>query len=259
MARDSVGHTLAVAGMLCVVCSVIVSALAVGLRDKQAANRLAEKQKNILLAAGIYNADRPVEQQFDNIESRLVDLESGEFVDPARIDPGTYDQRDAAGDPQLSVEIDEDIAGIKRRAKYAFVYLVKNPAGDVEQFVLPVHGKGLWSTLYGFIAVDDDIDTVNGLTFYEHKETPGLGGEVDNPKWKSQWIGKELFDEDGRLRIEVIKGTVDTNTANAEYKVDGLTGATITSRGVTNTLRYWLGEDAFGPFLDRARSGAIHG
>lgn len=211
MARDTIRHTVTVAGLLCVVCSVIVSALAVGLRDKQNENRLAEKRKNILLAAGIYDEAKPVADQFGNIESKLVDLSTGAFVEDGSIDPATYDARKAAGDPTLSVSIEKDLAGIKRREKYAFVYLVKDDAGAVDQYVLPIYGKGLWSTLYGFIAVDDDIQTVNGLTFYEHKETPGLGGEVDNPRWKALWKGKQLYAANGELKIEVIKGQVTEN------------------------------------------------
>ncbi len=259
MARDTVGHTILVAGVLCVVCSVIVSGLAVGLRAQQVENRQAEKQKNILLAAGTYDENKPVNEQFGNIESKLVDLETGTFVEDGSIDPETYDQRKAAADPALSIEIDgdDDKAGIKRREKYAFIYVVKDDAGEIDQFVLPIYGKGLWSTLYGFIAVDDDIQTVNGLTFYEHKETPGLGGEVDNPKWKALWPGKQLFDTSGSLAIEVIKGQVTANTSNPQHKVDGLTGATITARGVGNTLQYWLGDNGFGPFLENFRTGAL--
>lgn len=261
MGRDSVGRTLLVAGALCVVCSVVVSSVAVGLRDIQVENRQADKQKNILLAAGIYDESKPVDEQFGNIETRLVDLATGEFVKEGEIDPATYDQRKASSDPQLSIEIarDDDLAGIKRREKYAFIYEVKNDAGEVEQFVLPINGKGLWSTLYGFISVDKDLVTVNGLTFYEHKETPGLGGEVDNPKWKAGWVGKKIFDDAGELKIEVIKGLVDDKTANAEFKVDGLSGATITCRGVTGALRYWLGENGFGPFLEARKKGGKNG
>ncbi len=122
--------------------------------------------------------------------------------------------------------------------------------------ILPVRGYGLWSTLYGFLALESDGNTIAGLGFYEHGETPGLGGEVDNPRWKAQWPGKEVY-EDGDPVIRLIKGSVDPNAANAEHKVDGLAGATLTSKGVTNLLQFWLGERGFKPFLDNLKSGEV--
>jgi len=260
MPRESTSHTFLVATALCVVCSVLVSGAAVGLRPKQVANKELDRQKNIIEAAGLMNPDKTVEQIFDErIEARLVDLETGEYVtqDDVEFDIETYDQMEASKKPALSEKIPsgEDIAGIGRREKYSFVYVVKDDAGEVEQVVLPVNGKGLWSTLYGFLALDSDLETIRGLTFYQHAETPGLGGEVDNPNWKSQWPGKKAFDEDGDIAIEVLKGTVGPNTPDPEYKVDGMSGATITTRGVSNLVRFWLGENGFGPYFDEFTAG----
>ena len=153
----------------------------------------------------------------------------------------------------------EDLAGIKRREKLSLIFFVKK-GKEIEQIVLPVNGKGLWSTLYGFIALEGDMNTVSGLTFYQHGETPGLGGEVDNPAWKAKWVGKMAFGEDLEPQLEVIKGTVDPGGKRAAHQVDGLSGATITSLGVTNLLRYWLGDHGFGPFLKRLRKeGGLDG
>ena len=102
----------------------------------------------------------------------------------------------------------------------------------------------LWSTLYGFLALDARTFEIQGITFYQHGETPGLGGEIDNPKWKALWPGKRAFDENMNPVIEVVKGQ-----ASADNEVDGLSGATMTSRGVTNLLRFWLGENGYGPYL----------
>ncbi len=151
----------------------------------------------------------------------------------------------------------KDLASIKRQAKFAAVYLVEEKGG-IEKVILPVHGLGLWSTLYGFIALDaKDLTTIKGLVFYEHAETPGLGGEVDNPNWKALWNGKQAFDESGRVRIEVIKGSVNPGNSEARYQVDGLSGATLTARGVDNMLKYWLGENGFGPFLARLKERGV--
>lgn len=266
MARDSVGHTLAVATILCVVCSVLVASAAVGLRSRQEANKAQDQMKNVLVAAGLFdekvNAAEEVNAIFeDRIERVLIDLETGEQVAADVVDPETYDQREAARKTELSepVQPPKGLGGIKRREKYAFVYEVKDESGQIDQVVLPIYGKGLWSTLYGFIAVGKDGGTVHGITFYEHGETPGLGGEIDNPRWKALWDGKQLFDEGGQVGIEVVKGAVVAGTDKAQYQVDGLSGATITSNGVEQLVRYWVGLDGFGPFLEKLRQSAQGG
>lgn len=249
MSRDSTVRVLAVAFVLCLVCSVLVSAAAVGLRERQERNKLAEKRKNILLAADLYEPGLPIEEQFGRVEPRIVDLQTGRFAQG--LDPAAFDSRSAARDPQTRVEIapERDLAGIKTRSRYKDVYLVLDGEGRLRQLILPVHGKGLWSTMYGFVSLGDDLTTITGFSFYEHGETPGLGGEIDNPAWKGQWPGKRVFDQAGRLRIEVLKGAVDRASKDAIHQVDGISGATLTARGVSQLLRYWMGEDGYRPFL----------
>lgn len=247
--NESVAKTLIVALLVCVVCGVVVATAAVSLRPTQNENKLIDKRKNILQAAGMYDAAVPVNDQFASIERKFVDIDSGEYVEM----PESYDQRKAAKDPKQSERLpgDVDIASIKTQAKVAEVYLAKGDNGELSRIILPVHGYGLWSTLYGFLALEADANTVAGLGFYEHAETPGLGGEVDNPKWKALWPGKKLFGDQGEVEVQVVKGTVDSSTPNAQHKVDGLAGATLTSNGVNNLLRYWVGDNGFGPYLKR--------
>lgn len=251
--NESVGKTLLVAFLVCVVCGVVVATAAVSLRPVQNENKLIDKRMNILLAAGMYDASQDVNEQFKSIERKFVGIESGDYVEM----PESYDQRTAAKDPAQSERLsgDVDIAGIKNQAEVAEVYLARGDNGELSRIILPVHGYGLWSTLYGFLALEPDANTVAGLGFYEHGETPGLGGEVDNPKWKALWEGKKLYGDQGEVEIQVIKGTVESNTPNAEHKVDGLAGATLTSKGVSNLLRFWVGENGFGPYLKRMRQG----
>ena len=139
-------------------------------------------------------------------------------------------------------------------SQYRLRLLTKDDNGELSKIILPIHGYGLWSTLYGFLALEPDVNTIAGLGFYEHAETPGLGGEVDNPKWKGIWPGKKLFDEDGELAISVIKGTVDSGAAGAQHKVDGLAGATLTTNGLHNLVRFWMGENGFGPYLSAMKA-----
>jgi len=256
MSRDSTAKVLTVAFLLCLVCAVLVSAAAVGLKSRQERNKVEEKRKNILQAAGLYEEGQPIAEQFKKIQPRVVDLQTGRFTD--RFDAATFDSRAARRDAATSHRIPagRDLAAIKTRSSYMEVYLVMDD-GRLRQVILPVYGKGLWSTMYGFVSLADDLTTVNGFAFYEHGETPGLGGEIDNPAWKKQWPGKKIYDETGEIRIEVLKGTVDKDAPDAVYQADGLAGATLTARGVGNLLRYWLGEDGYQPFLETLKEEGV--
>lgn len=259
--RDSMGYTVGVALVLCVVCSMCVSVSAVALKDRQDLNKVLDRQKNILDATGLAYAETgepagllsrdQVESLFKRIDERIVNLETGEYDDSVSLEE--YDERKAAKDINASVEIEagEYTPGVKRREKLARVYFVRDDSGKIQQVVLPIYGKGLWSTLYGFLAVRSDLQTVQGLSFYEHAETPGLGGEVDNPSWKKQWEGRHLYGTEGAPEIGVFKGPAPSGS---EFYVDGLSGATITARGVTNLVRYWVGDDGFKPFLENLKS-----
>ncbi len=264
--KDSLKSTIIVALMLCIVCSVLVSGAAVLLKEAQTSNKEYARNRDVLVAAGMFDPavhDKAyVEETFQKFAVNLVDMETGKVLtdDEARaigIDPANYEQRKAAKNPELSerVPADEDIATIKRQAKYAAVYVLRRQDGSIDRVVLPVHGYGLWSTLYGFLAVEGDGNTILGLTFYEHAETPGLGGEVDNPKWKAQWPGKKIFEDDGNVGITVTKGgAADVSSA---YEIDGLSGATLTTRGVDNLVHYWVGENGFGSYLENLQAGEV--
>lgn len=256
--KESTARTLTVALLVCLVCSVFVAGAAVALKPIQVDNRLLDKQRSILAIAGLSEpgmSSREVKALYDErIIARVVDLDAGTFSDAH--DPRTFDPLKAAKDPMLSETLSgaEDIASIKRRERYSTVYMVEKD-GQLDTLILPVRGYGLWSTLYGFMAVKGDLNTVVGMGFYQHAETPGLGGEVDNPKWRGLWPGKTLFDEDGNLAVEIVKGGVDPQNPKAEHQVDALAGATLTSNGVSNLLHFWLGENGFGPFIAKLRAG----
>lgn len=253
--NDSIKKTIIVTVLLCIVCSVIVSAAAVLLRPAQVANKSLDFKRNILSVAGLLEPGKSIDTIFnERVVTRVVDLKTGKFTDA--VDPVSYDQRRASKDPSLSTNLsaDEDIAKISRREDYSVVYLIQDDNEQLQKIILPVKGYGLWSTLYGFLALEADANTVVGLVFYEHAETPGLGGEVDNPVWKAKWVGKEVYDE-GDVAITIIKGSVDPSSSNAVHQVDGLSGATLTSRGVHNLLHFWLGDNGYKPFLTNLKNG----
>jgi len=254
MSRDTTGKTIGVALTLAVACSVLVASAAVGLRPQQQANKIREKQKNILEATGLYDPSRPVAEQFRQAEPKIVDLRTGAYVPESEIDPSTFEQLEAAKNPSTSTAIgpERDIAKIGRRENYALVYLIRKD-DKLDQIVLPIRGKGLWSTMYGYIALDSDARTIRGVTFYEQGETAGLGGEVSNPLWNAKWVGKTALDEKGDVVFRLSRTGVTPDTPGGEHMVDALSGATLTSNGVNNLMHYWLGEQGFGPFLERIR------
>ncbi len=248
--KDTVTKTLMVAVALCVVCSVIVSGASVMLKERQVANVIEDRNRNILAAAGLLEDGVPVSEQFERVQTRVVDLRTGKFTE--EVDPLSYDERKAAKDPATSEKLDatQDIAKVGRVEHFALVYLIEEQ-GQLDKVILPIRGYGLWSTLYGFVALESDGNTVAGLGFYEHGETPGLGGEVDNPNWKASWPGKQVY-RDGEPAIGLIKGIA---APDAQYDIDGLAGATLTARGVTNLVQFWLGQDGFGPFINNLMAG----
>lgn len=257
MSNDSIKRTLTVALSVCIVCSVLVSAAAVRLRPLQEKNKLLETRRNILVAGGLYEKGMDINQAFnEKIEQRMVDLSTGEFIEDA--DPTGYELKAAAKDPKRNQKIaeDDDLADIKVRPKNIVVYMVKE-GGQLKTLIMPIYGKGLWSTMYAFMALEKDASTVRGLSFYDHGETPGLGGEVDNPRWKAQWEGKKLFDKQRNLEIQIVKGQVAPDAANKQHKVDGLAGATLTQRGVENLIRYWMGPNGYGPLLQKIRQQGV--
>lgn len=244
--KETLGKTVGIVVAVCLVCSIIVAGSAVGLRSLQQTNAALDKKTNILTAAGLYELGMSkasigdVYEQF--VQEHFVDLSTGQYVEVAE----GYDMYKAAKDPAASVAVEGSNVGFTRRANVASVYIVSDDAGKVSRVILPVHGSGLWDLMYGFLAVDADGNTIQELIYYQHKETPGLGGEIQNPAWQAMWNGKQLF-KDGDVAIQVKKQAGTDNP----YAVDALSGATLTSNGVQNTLTYWAGENGFGPYLKK--------
>jgi Na+-transporting NADH:ubiquinone oxidoreductase subunit C len=259
--RESTRYTILFATAVCVACALLVSVAAVSLQPRQAAAARLYMEKNVLLAAGLLEpgADvtaADVNRIFDErIKVRLVDLVNGELVPPERMDARSYDQRKARGDPTMSRVAPANNAGIGRLPNYAVAYFIMK--GDqVDQIVIAVEGLGMWGTIYGFLALDRDGNTVRGLTYYDQKETPGLGGEIGNPKWQALWHGRKGFDDQWNARITVIKGQAGTPDADP-LRVDGLSGATVTSNAITRLMQFWLSDNGYGKFLKRFREGQV--
>ena len=251
--KDSTMGTVSIVAGLCLVCSIVVSVAAVGLRPAQQANKALDKQSNILSVAGL-DVSNVTKTYGEKIEARLVDLATGQYVDG---NADGFDMLAAAKDPSrnLVLAAEDDKAGLRRVSKVMPVYLAKNEQGEVESLILPIYGQGLWSTMYAFLAVAPDGQTVKGVTYYDHGETPGLGGEIENPAWRELFVGKKLFDADGKPALRVIKGHAPEGS---EHEIDGLSGATLTGNGVQHTFDFWMGPKGYGPFLAKLRAGEIN-
>jgi Na+-transporting NADH:ubiquinone oxidoreductase subunit C len=253
MPRKGALYTIIFAGIICLVCSVAVSTAAVALKPRQEFNQLYYQRLNVLEAAGLKKPGESIERTRalklfeERIRPVVIELATGEPTDQ---DPDAFDMAAALEDPQTSQAAPPNPAQVQRIPKFAKIYEVLDEAGQVEMVVLPIHGKGLWSTMYGFLAVDADGNTVRGITFYQHGETPGLGGEIENPRWRALWPGRKIYDEKGEPALTVVKGAAGP-PEDAPHKVDGLSGATITSRGVGHTVQFWTDDQGFGPYLQK--------
>lgn len=249
--NESVLKTLTVSFVICLVCSLVVSFAAVGLRDIQIENKLNDQRIKILQAGKIYNPEMDVKTQFDGLEVKFINFETGKLTSEFNnLSLDTYEQILATKDTDLSSKVpqDKDIAIIKNRENIGKVYIIRDSIGEISKLILPIRGFGLWGTMYGYISLENDFNTVAGIEFYQHKETPGLGAEVDNPKWKALWPGKQIY-QNNEVVLKVIKGKAESDDSMYAYKVDGLSGATLTSRGVSNMIEYWFSESGYSTML----------
>ena len=254
--KDSPLRALLVVLVTAVVCSSIVSASVVLLRPVQLNNKLLEQSQNIMRLSGQLPEQKPddetVLELFKSLDARVVDVDETSLE--TEFDPYTFDERKAAGDPELSVAIPsgEDVASLGRRSRFKTVYLVWED-GTLERVILPIRGAGMWSMIYGYLALESDFNTIAGATFYEQNETPGLGDQITQDYWLNQWTGKQLFDPAGEMLFHVAEGPVTPDSAAADFQVDALTGATVTANAVTALVQYWLGPNGYGPLLRTMR------
>lgn len=251
--KDSPTYIAGFALGVCLVCSLGVSAAAILLKDRQVTNATVAQQEKVLDVAGLMRpgAKMSATEVQDLFAARLipvlVDLQTGELVaDADGVSAADYNMMDAAKAANLVAA--DNAAKVRFQPKIGKLFYQVDEAGKVKKLIIPIEGYGLWGFLFGYLALEADGETISGITYYKHGETPGLGGEVDNPNWKGTWKGKKAF-APGKpdVAIAVVKN------AAGEHQVDSLSGATITSRGVSNMMGFWLGEQGFGPFLQKVR------
>ena len=251
--KETFGKTVGFVLAVCVVCALLVSFSAVQLKPLQQANKLLDQQTKILEAAGLLEkaGNEIVKTYNESVVARMIDLDSGEFIEGNVIN---FDERRNSRDKALSVKPENDLAGINRRSNSAVVYLIKNEAGAIDTVVLPIVGSGLWNLMFGYVGLEADLNTVKSVIYSDHSETPGLGAEVLNPKWKALWPGKKIYNNAGEVKVQLVKGGAK---AGDIHGVDGLSGATLTSNGVTHTLQFWFGKEGYAPFIAKYRAEGV--
>ena len=260
--KNSNVSTLATALILCLICSVLVSVAPVSLKQKQLSNVQIDRNKNILMAANLFDPTKDaasvVEERFKNVETKIINTQSGAFATEDELTKAgitnidAYDPAKAAKSDELGVKLgDDDPARVGAVPKYAKVYLLKDESGKIKNIILPINGYGLWGQIYGFITLQSDINTIEGISFYQHKETPGLGALIEEADWRAKWNGAKTYND------SFDKVTIGVSKAGSPQpgKIDGISGATLTTAGVNNMVQFWLGERAFKPFLDNLRNG----
>ena len=220
-------YTIVFTTIITIILGLGLSYTADSLRERQILNEELDIKKNILSVLG-YKQDTPWTNE--EVQS-LYDSNINEI----RID-------------EVGLVLDE----VDKSGNFAYTIYQSSENNEVTGYAIPIAGKGLWGTMYGYFAIEPDAETVKGITFYKHKETPGLGAEVDKDWFKNNFIGKKLTDKNGELvSIEVVKGYVSKTDPDALHKVDGISGATITGTGLTTFLKSDL--EKYEPYFARVR------
>jgi len=211
---------------IAIVCSLLLSLAAEGLKERRNKNVEIDIKKNILNAIGINIADfsiLDIDQYFINNIDTLIITPEGSLIKNIFIESLVEEENSQTGEIKYFDEQQKEFLPI-------YTEKVSNA------IIVPVSGKGLWGSLYGYFALDaDNFSTVKGITFYKHKETPGLGAEISEKWFQTNFIGKEIYGNDILTSINVTKAGLADKTAL--HEVDGISGATITSNGVTHLLK----------------------
>ena len=209
----------------------LLSVASVGLGPRQKIQVELDTKKSILGAVmDIQKSDDVLGIYDQKIESLVVDIN------------GNQVETDEAGDPIVAEDISiEKNYKLPPEERLYPVFLFKGDNGEVEAYILPIYGNGLWDVIWGFVALDNDLSTIKGAVFDHRGETPGLGARIAEDAVQSRFVGKEVYNDNGELvSVSMLKGEGNPPEALGEHTVDGLAGATITARGVNNMLMNYL-------------------
>ncbi|MGD8977848.1 MAG: NADH:ubiquinone reductase (Na(+)-transporting) subunit C [Gammaproteobacteria bacterium] len=254
MNRNSAVYTLLFTLAVCAVCSVVVAGTFVALAERQRADAAIARMLDILRLTELAESEEEltkeeIVERFKVIRPRAVNMETRQFDD--EVDAALFDQREASNDPTQSFMAPANEAGVRRVPDFAIVYERLGENGELDQILIPIHGQGYGGQIYGFLSLGPDLNTVRQIVFYEHQETPTLGGRINRKSWRSNWPGRRIFDESGNVALELVPKPPPAE--EAPYQVDAVSRATVTTAGVQNMINFWFGPDAFQPFLAEYR------
>ena len=255
MNNDHPIKALLVVTLTALVCSILVTVAAVTLKPIQKAYQNLERNRAIVAVSGLSEktadlSDREVVSLFQSLEATIIDLESGKFDN--NFNPDTFDSWQSNNDPELITLIpsEQDSAKLGQRPRLITVYFV-NQADQFQRLILPIYGQGMWSTIYGYIALEADLTTIADITFYQQKETAGIGDKILNPNWQASWQGRKIYD--AQLNLQIGGAQVKTSESSV-HQIDAISGATVTVDSVKNMVRYWFGNQGYAKFLHAYRA-----
>ncbi|WP_299793368.1 Na(+)-translocating NADH-quinone reductase subunit C [uncultured Shewanella sp.] len=252
--KDTVLGTMIFTVTLCLLCSFMITGTADLLKERKLAKKRDELKRYVLMAADVdIGGDKDFRAIFEkSVTPMLVELDTGAVTTEGEI--MDFDDRMAAINPKTSRKPKKDTAKIKSRADQARVFKVFDDSGKLSSVVVPVYGKGLWSIIYGFVAVKPDMNTIENVVFYEHGETPGIGDFLDDSEWTGKFQGKQLFDAKGKVAFRVVKGGAKEGDVHG---VDAVSGATMTGRGVQRSIQFWFGKEGFQTFFNKLKASEV--
>jgi len=235
-------YTILFAAAVCVACSILLSATSAALKSRQERQAEIDRKINVLKALGVAVKN----EEGKKISGEEVESIFSEHISEVIIDAKTGEVVPGLGSADVSKE------EIDKREKLP-LYEWRDQ-GEVTKYVFPISGKGLWSTIYGYLALDSDLGTIAGITFYKHGETPGLGGEISADWFQQQFKGKKIYEDGKLLQFQVVKGKVaDKYPKGNDHAVDGISGATLTGKGVTQFMNADL--EKYEKYFSRIRKG----
>lgn len=254
--KDTVLGTMVFTITLCLLCSFMITGTAGVLKERKLVKKRDELQRYVLMAAGVDlgQGDEFREIFAKSVTPELINLDSGKVT--STTDVLDFDERMAAINPDTSSKPKKDIAKIRTRADEVRIFKLHDADGKLNSLVLPFYGKGLWSMIYGYVAVEADFNTIKGIVVYEHGETPGIGDFVTDPNWLSLWHGKHIFDEKGEVALRLVKGGAK---AGDMHGVDAVSGATMTGRGVQKALAFWFGSEGYQTLFNTLKASEVQG
>jgi len=247
--NESRTKTLFMAFLVSTVCALLVSGATVILKPIQTANRAAEQQARLeALISGIPGMSELLSQDGGTLSTVVVDLNRAAVANEVTPETLSAALDDIANWTGLTAN--QDLAGLGQRPDFAQVYFLRGADGELSLALLPVSGVGYNGPIDAIVALRADMNTIAGLAITGQSETPGLGARIEETAWLGQFSGKSVADASGAVRFAVAKGV-----AGNEFEVDGITGATRTSNAITRIMRFWLGDDGYGPLLAAIKRG----